>query len=607
MSSNTITITGATPSAGTASLATPSLKRTATEAGVTLADAAGVPLEQQPGATVSGADAAVAPPRSKSPKLAPQSSPQGSSSAADASPESQGEAKQQEPDYAPLAGTLGMAEYGLIPATPEMLGTSTRGICFIVFKVMPDGTKKLLLVREDRTPIHEGPLVNPGEALLLDGKDVRAAMSESAVARAENLQRKLHPYHYMMVALREACVDPLKRMGNRKWDELSDEERVQIYTDRLDKGLREEIHSFMVNPAPRAPDAYSHWKYKGRDCYQPVYFVNANDLRHAVNPSPLRGFRSAKAIKLTNAAAVAAGFVSHTHVSLYPSVLKKDLGREKNWTGKWKLKCDHSETRPYHCGSHFLDDCNFLPANKAIQMLRDYAERVSDAKKEAIALVDGKTSSNFELSRWGQQLLTDNEHMLHSMLAAILLDFDLTAFLLSWPAEEDLQTLAQKSDKSGQWILYETMVEMGLAQGKERVDKLSFAKTTIDAYMAKLRAFMERHAQYTEIITANSQRNVAFILRLFDIPQPRLIFSTHDTGKSKVGYIEAYHSHHSFVFLDDSKKEQQQVQNLIDTRGLSGRVICISRPKRGETDVQKYGMFHNTVLARNPQAHPFFG
>ena len=322
--------------------------------------------------------------RDKSPKLTGKSSPSSS----------QGEAKEQTPL---LAGNLDMGRYTFCQSNTE----KTRGVCFIVFKIAEDGSKKLLMVKEDRTPIHEGPLLEKGTPLKLDGKEVRSAMDTEQVIQAESLQETLKDFHYPMIALREACTDPRKRMGDRLWADLSKSEQTEIYMDRLEKGLLEELHCTFTG-TKRGPDAFSHWMYKGRHCYQPVYFVNAINLQPCANPSPLVGFYSAKAIKIADEEAKKAGFVSPAGLSNYPSVLQPS-------DGIWKLKCPFSETRPYHSDTSFLDDANFLPMNNALDQLRKYAYTVKNAKENPQPIIKEKTTADFGLSKWGQQLVTDND------------------------------------------------------------------------------------------------------------------------------------------------------------------------------------------------------
>lgn len=249
---------------------------------------------------------------------------------------------------------------------------------------------RLLTTKEDRVPIHQGPLKDPKQPLMFDHINLTDAYGEAETAEAERLFNLLNPYRYEMVLLRE---------NDRNPDE----------TKRLRKLLSEELQQKLRGAdAFRAPDYYlgrhgiNHETKQPTVSWQPQYIVfddeTEPDEDARVKRARVGGLNSAKAFKFSS---VPDGVV------LDPPYWKPD----KN---KMALESPFAEASIRISKDGTVCDDHFKSPDEAKASLTEYLTLIDSTRLQRAedVIATGKkgavTFANFELSRWGNEGLLDN-------------------------------------------------------------------------------------------------------------------------------------------------------------------------------------------------------
>mgnify|MGYP001462126761 CR=1 FL=1 len=266
----------------------------------------------------------------------------------------------------------------------------------IYAKKQSDGPPLVLTALEDRTPIHQGPLKDPGKALEFDNINLEEAYGTAKLQEAERLFGLLNRYRYRRVGLREAakdlnearCLDKLLNEELQQCLKHSEvERRADFYlgrakVDRMGEVIR---HPKTGNPV------VSSW--------QPWFIVFDDETRALCEGKRKRtDIFSAKSFKFDQLP---------DGIQLAPEFWEKD-------GDKYALNNPYQEVAIDLDDAGNVADSHFQTQNAAKQYLLDYIADVHAAKISGKPDVLGEgrkgkveTYADFGLGRWGEEgLLT---------------------------------------------------------------------------------------------------------------------------------------------------------------------------------------------------------
>jgi hypothetical protein len=283
---------------------------------------------------------------------------------------------------------LGFSEYVFKTSLPDDI-VETSGVGVIYAKKSVYGGPFVFTAKEDRTPIHQGPLKDPNKPLVFDEQVLNEAYGKDKVEEAERLFGLLNPYRYKRVGLREA-------------------DKNLVIASRLAKCLTEELQQ-RLTVTKQVPDFYLGRKSidrktkKLRVSWQPWFIVFDDETEpdeDALVKRKRADIWSAKSFKF----------------------LEKNLPDDIDFDGefwevdgeKYALNNPYQEVEVKHDENGNVDASHFKTQADAKKYLVDYIKSVNDAKISGSTEILGKgrkgdeTFADFGLGRWGEEGLIMN-------------------------------------------------------------------------------------------------------------------------------------------------------------------------------------------------------